>query len=185
MRSWRFGHRDLFNGAARRMIARHPCGTGWRPVPLLPSGPGGVRGLPLRRTRLSAAGRVVSGTAQVSFSAEILEYHSGSDSTASRVRDRSRSLVTRLGFQGDARQAVRIRHDVIAFRVENGFRFPVPDHDLQRVAAASVADQVPSFADVHAPILHHRQQLPACLAARAVQAKKISGVGRARLLSDL
>ena len=37
------------------MIARHPCGTGWQPVPLLPSGPGGVRGLPLRRTRLSAA----------------------------------------------------------------------------------------------------------------------------------
>src|SRR5579863_2037695 len=37
------------------MIARRPCGTGSQPVPLLPSGPGGVRGLPLRRTRLSAA----------------------------------------------------------------------------------------------------------------------------------
>src|SRR5208337_2514142 len=53
----RFGHREIFSlGTARRMIARHPCGTGWQPVPLLPSGPGGVRGLPLRRTRLSAAG---------------------------------------------------------------------------------------------------------------------------------
>src|SRR5216683_6836074 len=38
------------------MIARHPCGTGNGPVPLLPSGPGGVRDVPLRRTRLSAAG---------------------------------------------------------------------------------------------------------------------------------
>jgi len=48
--------RSFSLGTARRMIARHPCGTGWQPVPLLPSGPGGVRGLPLRRTRLSAAG---------------------------------------------------------------------------------------------------------------------------------
>ena len=38
------------------MIARCSCGTGNWPVPLLPSGPGGVRGVPLRRTRLSAAG---------------------------------------------------------------------------------------------------------------------------------
>src|SRR5229473_3340980 len=38
------------------MIARHPCGTGWQSVPLLPSGPGGVRDLPLRRTQLSTAG---------------------------------------------------------------------------------------------------------------------------------
>ena len=49
-------HSFSISGSARRMIARHPCGTGWQPVPLLPSGPGGVRGLPLRRTRLSAAG---------------------------------------------------------------------------------------------------------------------------------
>src|SRR5713101_654455 len=47
---------NFFYITARRMIARHPCGTGNGPVPLLPSGPGGVRGVPLRRTRLSAAG---------------------------------------------------------------------------------------------------------------------------------
>ncbi len=35
------------------MIARHPCGTRRVPLPLLPSGPGGVRGISLRRTRLS------------------------------------------------------------------------------------------------------------------------------------
>src|SRR5579863_4281579 len=51
------------------MIARHPCGTGWQPVPLLPSGPGGVRGLPLRRTRLSAAGRPENCSSALSFCA--------------------------------------------------------------------------------------------------------------------
>ena len=35
------------------MIARHPCGTRMALLPLLPSGPGGVRRVSLRRTRLS------------------------------------------------------------------------------------------------------------------------------------
>jgi hypothetical protein len=41
------------------MIARRTCGTGNWPVPLLPSGSGGVRGVSLRRTRLSAAGNSI------------------------------------------------------------------------------------------------------------------------------
>jgi hypothetical protein len=35
------------------MIARHPCDTQRALLPLLPSGPGGVRRVSLRRTRLS------------------------------------------------------------------------------------------------------------------------------------
>ena len=35
------------------MIARHPCDTRRALLPLLPSGPGGVRRVSLRRTRLS------------------------------------------------------------------------------------------------------------------------------------
>ena len=38
---------------AKKMIARHPCGTQSNSLPLLPSGPGGVRKSLLRRTRLS------------------------------------------------------------------------------------------------------------------------------------
>ena len=37
----------------KKMIARHPCGTQSNSLPLLPSGPGGVRKSLLRRTRLS------------------------------------------------------------------------------------------------------------------------------------
>src|SRR5512133_2831551 len=36
------------------MIAGVTCGTRRGPLPLLPSGPGGVHGLPLRRARLSS-----------------------------------------------------------------------------------------------------------------------------------
>ena len=37
------------------MIARHPCGTWRKLLPLLPSGPGGFYSPPLRKTRLSIA----------------------------------------------------------------------------------------------------------------------------------
>ena len=43
----------------KKMIARHPCGTQSYSLPLLPSGPGGVRKSLLRRTRLS--NRKISG----------------------------------------------------------------------------------------------------------------------------
>ena len=43
----------------KKMIARHPCGTQSNSLPLLPSGPGGVRKSLLRRTRLS--NRKISG----------------------------------------------------------------------------------------------------------------------------
>ncbi len=36
-----------------QVTARHPRGTRPKPLPLLPSGPDGVRGCPLRGTRLS------------------------------------------------------------------------------------------------------------------------------------
>ena len=45
--------------AYKKMIARHPCGTQSYSLPLLPSGPGGVRKSLLRRTRLS--NRKISG----------------------------------------------------------------------------------------------------------------------------
>src|SRR3990170_8768578 len=35
------------------LIARHPCGTWKKLLPLLPSGPGGFYSLPLRKTQLS------------------------------------------------------------------------------------------------------------------------------------
>ena len=47
---------DIYN---KKMIARHPCGTQSNSLPLLPSGPGGVRKSLLRRTRLS--NRKISG----------------------------------------------------------------------------------------------------------------------------
>src|SRR4030067_544692 len=37
------------------LIARHPCGTWKKLLPLLPSGPGGFYSPPLRKTRLSIA----------------------------------------------------------------------------------------------------------------------------------
>src|SRR5208282_4320587 len=83
MCGWGFGHREIFShGTARRMIARHPCGTGCQPVPLLPSGPGGVRGLPLRRTRLSAAGSPDKLLQRAFLLRALLEYHSAAHATA-------------------------------------------------------------------------------------------------------
>src|SRR5208337_3207905 len=87
----RFGHREIFSlGTARRMIARHPCGTGWQPVPLLPSGPGGVRGLPLRRTRLSAAGSPDKLLQRAFLLRALLQYHSAAHATAAAEMFRAR-----------------------------------------------------------------------------------------------
>src|SRR5512145_2437491 len=44
-----------------QVTARHPRGTRLGPLPLLPSGPDGVRGRPLRGTRLSLLSAIGAG----------------------------------------------------------------------------------------------------------------------------
>jgi len=53
----RFGHESRTRATSSGcplLTARLPCGTGENPLPLLPSGPDGVYGTALHRTRLSA-----------------------------------------------------------------------------------------------------------------------------------
>ena len=95
--------RGLAGGMVRRELpaqvtARHPRGTRRRPLPLLPSGPDGVRDRPLRGTRLSLLTARKAGWNQI--------WRRGRDSNprylavhtiSSRAPSASRSPLRRLG----------------------------------------------------------------------------------------